>query len=262
MRSGCESSALERCFPWLSRGCLLLVAHFLVLPVHHPSQPEEAMRAPSIRQCGFCDQDLDRLCRSDQIFCKPRCKHRARRARVKEQADLEKARALRRRAAPPLRAEPSGPATAPAAPTLKPPAARRGWQEGQQRFAALAAEMLQSADAVSYRLARAIKHTLKPTFFPEPGKPCTRLDGRVSDAPYRLRPEFEPPTVPEDGLYAVQLLDASGREVRLPRSLYRGVTLPKWPPDAAPASPESAQSRIGAAELEGDAHCGVSKSHS
>ena len=112
--------------------------------------------------------------------------------------------------------------------------------------------MLQSADAVSYRLARAVKHTLKPTFFPEPGKPCARLDGRVSDEPYRLRPEFEPPQVPEEGLYAVQLLDASGREVRLPRSLYRGVTLPKWPSDAAPASPERTQTRTGVAEPKDD----------
>ena len=52
------------------------------------------------------------------------------------------------------------------------------------------------------------------------------LRGR-DDEPFRLRPEFEPPLVSEAGLFAVKLLDANGRDVGLPRSLHRGVTLPK-----------------------------------
>ncbi|MFO0578073.1 MAG: hypothetical protein U1A78_29050 [Polyangia bacterium] len=116
--------------------------------------------------------------------------------------------------------------TSPASTTRSP-----WWQEGLKRFASLEEEMRKMPEAVSYRLARAIKYNLKPTFVPERGKPLVRLDGRVSDEPYRLRPDFEPPLVSEAGLFAVQLLDENGRDVGLPRSLHRGVTLPKWPPD-------------------------------
>ena len=222
--------------------------------------------ARDVRKCEFCTLPLDRMCRSNQLFCDERCRQRERRRRVKQQEQTAQKAASSRRPAPPRRAQtppseqapPAQPpptlATNPAAPapstlpTGPAPTSRSPWwQEGLKRFASLEEEMRKMPAAVSYRLARAIKYHLKPTFVPERGKPLVRLDGRVSDEPYRLRPEFEPPLVSEAGLFAVQLLDASGRDVGLPRSLHRGVTLPKWPPDGAAEPLERAEARSPAA---------------
>lgn len=110
-------------------------------------------------------------------------------------------------------------------------------QEAPEVFATLAERVREVPAAVRYRIALAIKGKLVPTYLPEPGQPLPHLDGRVSDEPFRIQPEFELPFVAVAGWYAVQLLDRDGREVKLPRSLYRGVMLPKWPPEEAAALP-------------------------
>lgn len=101
---------------------------------------------------------------------------------------------------------------------------------GSERFEPLRQEMLRALEAVSYQIGEAIENQLDPIWFPEPGKPIRRIQGGLSDQPFALRPTFEPPVVPKDALYAIQLLDSEGREVRLPLSLIRGVRLPVWPP--------------------------------
>lgn len=211
------------------------------------------MEAMNVRKCVYCGRRLPRLCRSNQLFCDRLCKSRALRTRKRERAlaSQDKTAAASERPAPvrasaalPRRGS-STPPTAqvePAKETLS-PSETRWWKEGLQRFASFEADMRQVQDATHYRLARAIKHKLRPTFVPERGKPTPRVDGRLSDEPYQLRPQFEPPHVPEAGLYAVQLLNASGAEVRLPRSLYRGVTLPKWPPEELPGASASTDPR-------------------
>lgn len=102
---------------------------------------------------------------------------------------------------------------------------------GTEPVESLRIEMLRALEAVSYQLGEAIESQLEPVWFPVPGKTLRRLDGSRSDRPFSLRPTFEPPVVPKDALYAIQLLDAEGREVRLPLSLIRGVRLAKRLPE-------------------------------
>jgi hypothetical protein len=195
------------------------------------------MNPSPVRICAFCEGRMSRLCRSNQIYCRPRCKHRAHRERLKGKLPTVPSDAPVPTAEPSperARVEPTPPA---ASISLPPPV------EGSELFASLEAALSQVPEAAAYRLAQASKRSLVPSYFPAPGQPIPRLDGTRSDAPFGLRPRFEPPLVPEAGLYAVQILDAQGKELKLPRCLFRGVTLPKWPPEEAAPSGSDPPSR-------------------
>lgn len=93
------------------------------------------------------------------------------------------------------------------------------------RFEPLRRAMLQVPEAVCYKLGEAVKGQLVPIWHPETGRPIRRLGGSLSDRPYRLRPDFEPPIVPKSGLYAIEILDAAGEDLKLPRNLIFGLIL-------------------------------------
>lgn len=290
-----------------------------------------------LRQCEICGEDLELLCRMDQIYCSKECNQRAYRIRKKERA-LARARAEAptgvqepsvlsatvassaptRREQPVSRAKPAlaapRPADAVVPPTVgatpqrsaarampvqelvptppssrEPPVASRArelaaspqpprerapsadpapaqplrerapsadpapaqprksttaqqWYEilhppstepraartlasERVRFEPLRQEMARVPEAVSYMLGEPVPKRLVPIWHPEPGRPILRLDGSVSDRPFQLRPDFEPPVAPKSGLYAIKLLDAEGRELKLPLNLIRGILL-------------------------------------
>lgn len=110
-------------------------------------------------------------------------------------------------------------------PRSEEPGAARTLASETARFEPLRRAMLQVPEAVSYKLGEAVKGQLVPIWHPETGKPIRRLDGSLSDRPYRLRPDFEPPIVPKSGLYAIELLDAAGEDLKLPRNLIFGLIL-------------------------------------
>lgn len=144
--------------------------------------------------------------------------------------------------ASPLRSEASHPR--PPVHRTPGPLAHRA-QEALKLFAELAERVREVPEAVHYRLSSAANRQLVPDYLPAKGQPLPRLDGRVSDEPFAIQPEFEPPYVAVTGLYAVQLLDKDGREVKLPRSLFRGIVLPKWPPEDSEERPAGLPPGVG-----------------